>query len=231
MMKRFNSNDSLGYIVGSFPGAGDFFMRRQIDFCCGGDRTLKAALDEKGISEDDILVQLNGLYAKFQEDTTLYVDWATGDRMSLIDHILNNHHQFLKSELPAIGILLFKILGVHGSHHSELFDVHRKFSLLRMELEEHLVKEEVWLFPAIKAYETDRSPEQLEYVRSIIATLEEEHVAAGDLLKSLREITGHYTVPSDGCTTFALTYAKLQELEKNTFEHVHLENNILFKHI
>lgn len=230
-MKTFTLKDTLGDIVAQFPGAGDYFMTQHIDFCCGGDRSLEAALHEKQMSEASVLIPLNELYKAFQERNEVFEDWAKADRSKLIDHILTAHHQFLRQELPNISMLLFKILGVHGKQHEELFEVHQKFNLLRMELESHLVKEEEWLFPAVKAYEQMPSAEKLEDLKQLISTLEDEHVGAGDLLKGLREVTDHYTMPEGGCTTFGLTYAKLQALEKNTFEHIHLENNILFKYL
>lgn len=230
-MKKFTATDSLGQIVATFPSAGDYFMTHHIDFCCGGERSLAEALTEQKLSEKNILEPLNELYAAFQERNEVFEDWAQADKGKLIDHILTAHHKFLREELPAISVLLFKLLGVHGKHHQELFEVHHTFNLLRLELESHLIKEEVWLFPAVVAYELEKRPEQLTEIKLLLETLEAEHVGAGDLIKALREITDHYTVPEDGCTTFALTYAKLQALEKNTFEHIHLENNILFKNL
>ncbi len=43
-MKKITENTLLGDIVANFPGAGDYFIKRQIDFCCGGDRPLLKAL-------------------------------------------------------------------------------------------------------------------------------------------------------------------------------------------
>ncbi len=228
-MKNFIKSDLLGQIVATFPGAGDYFMVNHIDFCCGGERSLETALSGMENDVDEILAGLNTLYEKFQKDEVQFEDWAKSDKQSLINHILKEHHQFLKEELPAISVLLFKLLGVHGKQHEELFEVHKKFNMLRTELESHLVKEEVWLFPALIQYEITKQPILLKELETLVETIESEHVGAGDLLKSLRAITNHYTVPKDACTTYALTLTKLQALEKNTFEHIHLENNILLR--
>lgn len=230
-MKTIKITDALGDIVTAFPSAGDYFMNKHIDFCCGGERSLEAALNEMNLDAPIIITELNQLYEKFQQDEVQFEDWAKSDPKSLINHIIKAHHQFLREELPAISMLLFKLLGVHGKQHEELFEVHHKFNLLRMELESHLVKEENWLFPELLAYADKPSAEGLTALRQLVATIEAEHVGAGDLLKSLRAITDHYSVPADGCTTFSLTYSRLQTLEKNTFEHIHLENNILLKNI
>ena len=230
-MKKILISDALGDIVAAFPSAGDYFMNKHIDFCCGGERSLEAALGEMAMDAQTILAELNQLYEKFQQDEVKFQDWAKSDPESLMNHIMKAHHQFLREELPAISLLLFKLLGVHGKHHEELFKVHHKYNLLRMELESHLVKEEVWLFPELLAYVEKPSAEGLKALKELVETIEAEHVGAGDLLKSLRAITDHYSVPADGCTTYALTYSRLQALEKNTFEHIHLENNILLKNL
>lgn len=230
-MKKILITDALGDIVAAFPGAGDYFMNKHIDFCCGGERSLEAALKEMNLDAANLLSELNQLYEKFQHDEVQYEDWAKSDPESLINHIIKAHHQFLREELPAISLLLFKLLGVHGKHHEELFEVHHKFNLLRLELESHLIKEENWLFPELLAYTYKPSAEGLKALKQLVETIEAEHVGAGDLLKSLRAITDHYSVPADGCTTYALTYSRLQALEKNTFEHIHLENNILLKNL
>jgi regulator of cell morphogenesis and NO signaling len=230
-MKEFKNTDTLGQIVAHYPGAGDFFMTQHIDFCCGGERSLQEALEAQGLTEAQILQPLNQGYKKFQESNTQYTDWAQVDIGKLIDHILNAHHHYLREEMPRLSALLFKLIEVHGEHHPELFRVHKLFNTLRTELEAHLIKEEVLLFPALKAYKQTGSMTALKAVREIIESLETEHVGAGDLIKAIRTVTDHYTVPDDSCSTYALTYTKLQAFEKNTFEHVHLENNILFKQL
>ena len=48
------------------------------------------------------------------------------------------------------------------------------------------------------------------------------------LLARLRELTGGYTPPADGCVSYRLLYAGLAELEADTHLHVHKENNVLF---
>lgn len=61
--------------------------------------------------------------------------------------------------------------------------------------------------------------------------LEGEHEGAGDILFRMREITNDYTPPEGACMTYHLTFKKLEELEADTFKHVHLENYILFPRV
>jgi hemerythrin-like domain-containing protein len=63
----------------------------------------------------------------------------------------------------------------------------------------------------------------------VILELRTEHEAAGDLLRQLRQLTNDYTVPDGGCTTWQELYDALTGMEGDLFEHIHLENNILFE--
>jgi len=92
-----------------------------------------------------------------------------------------------------------------------------------------LLKEEQILFPLIKEYDKNPSVNQLQKINEVINETEEEHEGAGDILKELRKITNDFKVPNDGCNTYVITYKIIEELESDLFQHIHLENNILFK--
>ncbi|MNN49428.1 Iron-sulfur cluster repair protein ScdA [compost metagenome] len=100
--------------------------------------------------------------------------------------------------------------------------------MLRSELLEHIEKEEAQVFPKMINWELGQEQIVLEKLKSAIHELEDEHTTAGDILKSLRELTQDFLPPAHACTTYRTTYARLAELEGMTFMHVHLENNILF---
>ena len=74
------------------------------------------------------------------------------------------------------------------------------------------------------------SPQDIFDVRKIrrLVELMKEHDGVGDVLKELRKITDQYRVPEDGCPTYMETFRKLEDLESDLFQHIHLENNILF---
>ncbi|MBY6270260.1 DUF542 domain-containing protein, partial [Parageobacillus thermoglucosidasius] len=49
MEKRFTEQSLIGDIVAQFPKASDIFRSYKIDFCCGGQRPLKEALEERNL--------------------------------------------------------------------------------------------------------------------------------------------------------------------------------------
>jgi regulator of cell morphogenesis and NO signaling len=227
-MSEFHSSQKIGEIVTKFPKAAGILKEYRIDYCCGGDRTLLTAIKEQSINESEILEKINSLYEEFKSKETGERIWEEAPLGELAEHILNVHHAYLWAELPIISELTAKILRVHGEHHPELSKVYKLFHSLKMELEEHLIKEETIQYPAIREYEKNKSKEALEKAVNITKELEKEHTGAGDILKELRKISNDYTVPEDGCNSYRLTYVKLAELEADTFQHIHLENNILF---
>jgi regulator of cell morphogenesis and NO signaling len=229
MNNKFKTEDAIGQIVAEFPGASEIFYKYNVDFCCGGDRPLSEAISTQGLDEKKLIQELNTRYQGFSENNEKFTDWAKESPSKLIEYVVNNHHAYLNVELPKISKLLLKILGVHGKNHEELFKVHRLFNNLRTELEAHLVKEEEFLFPLIVEYEKGKDEKVKNAALKIIDEIEQEHTGAGDIIKELREITDHYNTPKDACGTFELTYKKLLELEVDLFQHIHLENNILFK--
>ncbi|NLK74664.1 MAG: iron-sulfur cluster repair di-iron protein [Clostridiales bacterium] len=228
-MAKFESTQHIGDIVANFPKASQVFMEYRIDFCCGGNRPLKEAIQEQQLDETEVIDKLNNLYKSYSEEIALKEEnWLEADLDVLVDHIVNKHHGFLWRELPNISQLTTKILRVHGAHHPELAKVNRLFHMIKMELEEHLTKEETLQYPAIKKYLESNSKEDLSEAVRIINELEEEHTAAGNILKELRVVTKDYAIPDDVCATYVLTYEMLQTLEEDLFQHIHLENNILF---
>ncbi|MGV8983698.1 iron-sulfur cluster repair di-iron protein [Clostridium sp.] len=228
MNNKFKTEDAIGQIVAEFPGASEIFYKYNVDFCCGGDRPLSLAINSQGLDEKQIIEELNIKYQGFKENNEKFTDWARESPSKLIEFIVNNHHSYLNLELPKISKLVLTILSVHGKNHEELFRVHKLFNNLRTELESHLVKEEEFLFPLIIQYEKGKDEKVRSAALKLIDEIEQEHTGAGDIIKELREITNHYNMPKDGCGTFDLTYKKLLELEVDLFQHIHLENNILF---
>lgn len=227
-MSTFHSSQKIGEIVTKFPKSADVLKEYKIDFCCGGDRTLLTAIKEQNINEAEILDKINNLYVEFKKIETEDKNWEEAPFSELIDHIVNIHHAYLQVELPRISELTAKILRVHGEHHPELSKVYKLFHNLKMEFEEHMIKEETIQYPAIKEYEINKTKAALDKAVNITKELEDEHAGVGDILKELRKVTHEYAVPVDGCNSYRLTYAKLMELESDTFQHIHLENNILF---
>jgi regulator of cell morphogenesis and NO signaling len=95
-------------------------------------------------------------------------------------------------------------------------------------------KEELILFPFIKKMEiahetgTDLATPNFGHIENPINIMEHEHSEEGERLRKISKISDGYTCPSDGCQTYRVAYAVLEEFENDLHKHIHLENNILF---
>lgn len=231
MEAKFDQTFKTGDIVTEFPKASQIFKKYRIDFCCGGDRLIGDVLDKKGLDEEKVLNELNSLYEETKMLNETHKDWQTIPYAEFIDYVVNKHHAYLYNVLPELDMFSTKIYRVHGAHHPELDDVHQLVAKLKAELEHHLIQEEEAVFPKIKDFEQQPTEEKLNALLKVISILEAEHDQAGNIIKQLRDITSDFTTPADGCNTYRLTYMKLEELENDLFEHIHLENNIMFKRL
>ncbi|OMF25604.1 iron-sulfur cluster repair di-iron protein [Paenibacillus sp. FSL H8-0259] len=227
MQSGFTSEAMVRDIVLQFPKAADYFKAKRIDFCCGGAKPLAEAAAEKGLDPEAMIQDLNKLQEEhpvLEEDTA----WNEASSEELVNYIVNKHHRYLREELPLISQNVTKVFRVHGEDSPHLGEMHRLFNLLREDLIQHTAKEEESEFPKMLAYTQNPTEEGLSELRGLLHNLEAEHDGAGEILRELRRVTNDYTPPAHACTTYRLTYARLEELEGMTFEHVHLENNNLF---
>ncbi len=231
MSEQFNKDERIGKVVIDFPKSTEVFMKYNIDFCCGGDRSLETAIteDNKEAGVEKILKEINEDYDNFLSDDYKETDWENKSMTELLEFVENTHHAFMKKTLPVTEELILKIFKVHFNEGEELLtEIYRLFSLLKLDISTHLIKEEEELFPLIKQYEQTKDKKTLEDILTILEDTEAEHDAAGDIIKNLRKLTDNYTLPEYGCATFKVVYDKLQEIESDLFHHIHLENNILF---
>lgn len=217
----------LGELVTYFPAITSRLNELHIDYCCQGDRTLEAAIQEAGLSSE-FLTEVQNAYSEYitRPDKELPVSELSDEQ--LIDLILEIHHQPERALWKELDHLVNKILLVHYAHGKEqLLKLHRNFSELKMELEEHFAKEEEELFPAI--LKLGKSPENKAAIQSLIRKLEDEHDGAGQIIKRLMKDTNDFTPPEYACPTMKAVYSKLHELVDDIFLHIAKENSVLFK--
>ncbi|EHK2365316.1 TPA: iron-sulfur cluster repair di-iron protein [Clostridium perfringens] len=229
MEKLIRKDYSLGEVVTVYPAVVKKFNDMELDYCCGGSKSLEVALKEKGVDVDKFVEDLNKEFKEFKFENSQYVDWREKSSEELINHIVEIHHAETFRLLKEIDPLMVKVFRVHFSHGPELLmKVHSLFGKLKCELEEHLLKEENILFPLMIKYDQAKDKEEKKEIEGDIRIIVNEHEAAGDILKELAEVTDDYKVPEWGCISFKLLYDYLHDLEKDLFIHIHKENNILF---
>jgi len=135
--------------------------------------------------------------------------------------------------MPQIFSYLQKVASKHGERHPELLKIVELFAAVKEEMEQHMQKEELILFPRINEMEklvTEGTEIRINqtYLQAPINMMEQEHDHAGEMLAEINRLTDNYHPPADACTTYKLSFAALQAFEMDLHQHVHLENNILF---
>lgn len=189
--------------------------------------SLKEACEKSGIAVDTLLNELFRTDATRMPGTIRFDTW---DISLLTDFIVQHHHQYVKRSIPQLNELLTKVCNVHGDRHAYLFTLKQTFNDLADELLHHMHKEEFILFPEVKRIFSENTKPVFN-VHAPIAVMEDEHELAGNLIKTIRQLTNNYTPPADACPTFKVTYKRLQEFDQDLMQHIHLENNVLFEKV
>ncbi|MDR3718902.1 MAG: iron-sulfur cluster repair di-iron protein [Bryobacteraceae bacterium] len=222
---------TLAEVAATAPGAVRILEQHALDYCCGGKQSFDAACRAKGLEPAAVMQEIEQAQGAGKSDR----DWQTAPLDELADHILATHHEYLKLELPALGQRMDKVLAVHGSKDRQRLDrMAAVFAALRAELELHIHKEEVILFPFLEQYGRAETagkplpPVPFGTIANPIAVMEREHESAGDGLGELRQLTNDYAYPAYACSTVRALFDGLKALEADLHVHIHLENNILF---
>ena len=226
-----NTQKEIGQYVAEDFRTAAVFSKYKIDFCCNGNRTVEAACEKKSIDSNQLIDELNQVLNSKGSETIDYKSWPLD---LLAEYIEKKHHRYVEEKIPVLRQFLDKLCRVHGERHPELFKINELFTASAGELASHMKKEELILFPFIKKMMKAKledgivqSP-QFGTVENPIAMMMEEHDNEGARFREIDELTNNYTPPADACNTYKVTFAMLDEFEKDLHLHIHLENNILF---
>ncbi len=224
------ADETLSEIVKKDFKVASLFEKYNLDFCCGGNHTLKESCEKNNIDLSLIINELNSIKNQDSNESFNFDNWELD---FLVDYIINVHHSYVRNNIPLITSHSEKVVVKHSEHHPEVIKVKEIFDEVKEELLLHLHKEEQILFPYIKALVDAKKMNKkvqapfgtvVNPVRMMIM----EHENAGAAFQSIYKLTNNYALPEDACNTFTLLYKELEAFEKDLHKHIHLENNILF---
>lgn len=216
------TNESIvAEIVTDIPLSADIFRKYGIDFCCGGNMSINEAVKNKKVDAETLIDEINELPNHNQGNINVkYLDAA-----SLIQYIQSRYHETMREEFKNLSPYVTKIAKVHGPNHPFLIQLQDLYRQYLDGMLEHMAQEDEHDFPAL--IKLSRG-EQVDHSSDIIQSLVDDHTQTGQLLEDMRELTSQYQPPSEACQTWRLVYHRLENLERETHEHVHLENHVLF---
>ena len=206
---------TLGEIAAGLPGATSVFRAFKLDFCCGGGVPLSAAAQKRGLNPEIVVRELEALAAS---DNAVSAEL---DTPGMISEILTRYHDVHRRELPELFKLACKVEAVHGDHLSAPHGLADTLQDMIGELEVHMKKEELILFPAMLR---DAGCQ----LSAPITQMRHDHDDHGAHLRRIDEITHGFELPEGACRSWQALYAGTRKLAADLAEHIHLENNILF---
>ena len=209
-----NPARAIGQIAVELPGSTAVFRRLKLDFCCGGQVSLEAAVSEKGLNLQDVLAELMPLQRSSAPT-------AITEPAALIDHILARYHEVHRAQLPELIRMARRVEAVHRDNPNVPAGLADLLETMEGELLMHMQKEEDILFPLIKSG-------GISSVAGPIRVMRAEHTEAGAELEKIAELTHDATPRSGACTTWRALYAGIAQFSEELLNHIHLENNVLF---
>ena len=226
-MTTIQLDHTVGEIVRNCPSLSRLFEQAQVDYCCGGQKTLAEACAKRGIDPQTFLNELENWTATALAPE---VNLTALSLTELADHIERIHHAYLHTELPRLEKMVTKVAAVHGEKEPRLMQIKEIFLALSAELAIHLMKEEQILFPMIRQLESsDTAPIfHCGTVANPVHRMEFEHEEAGTALAQLRQLTDEFTPPDWACNTYRAMLDALLTFEQDMHQHIHKENNVLF---
>jgi len=177
-----NATTIVSDIVRERPGLAPLFEQLNIDYCCGGNRPLAEACEERGLEPETVATLLNASLDQ-QAQPEERVD-ALSDA-ELVEHIVTTHHVYLRRELPRIVQIAEKVASGHSDKEPRLVEVAVICKTLATNLLRHADGEEGELFPAI--LEGNAAPDVSRYVA--------DHEAVGAQLARIRELPDGHVAP------------------------------------
>lgn len=213
-LETLNAEQALGQIAVQLPGATAVFRRLKLDFCCGGQVSLRQACAERGLDAGAVLAEL----ATLQRGDAAP---EPSEPVALIDHILSRFHEVHRAQLPELIRMARRVEAVHRDHPEVPRGLAEHLEIIESEMLSHMEKEEQVLFPMLK-----RGGHPM--VAQPIGMMRAEHVDHGAALAELLTLSRDAVPPLGACNTWRALYAGIAQFHDDLIQHIHLENNVLF---
>jgi len=218
--------DIVADVVTDYPKSADIFRNVGIDFCCGGQESIASAVNHKpNIDLNSLLNKLNHI-DNTEGNSTINPKFLNVE--SLIQYIQSAYHETLKEEFKNLTPYVTKLAKVHGPSHPYLLKLQDLYREFRDSMLDHIRKEDEEDFPKLIQYSQGQD---VQNIKIILEDLINDHEDTGQLLKVMNQLTSDYQAPEEACGTWKLVYQRLQNIERQTHQHVHLENHVLFKKV
>lgn len=219
-------NKKVKDIVLENSATASVFFRFGIDYC-NGNISLEDACIESNKDINEILAYLEGIS---YQGTPFYL-WPLD---LLLDYIIKYHHRHTKEKGAYLLSMIENVKDNYGMEYPELNELFNQVKLSMHDLESHFQKEENVLFPYL--YELFEASQNETYIEAMhcgtvsnpIRVMAMEHENERQRYMLLRDITDNFKIPEDVCINYEQMMVELETFVEQLFEHIFIENNILF---
>jgi len=140
---------------------------------------------------------------------------------ALIDHILTRYHEKHRADLAALVPLAERVEQVHADDPEVPAGLARALRHLARDMEDHMVKEENILFPAMRA---GGGPG----IEHPIAVMRADHDDHAQTIALIRTLTKELTPPDHACGSWRALYDGTATVLDDLAAHIALEDDVLF---
>jgi len=175
--------------------------------------TLATCCEERGLNVAAIFSELG------TREDLLASEWRTRAIPDLVDHVVRTFHRPFTAKLGELTAMLEAARPAGGPALAAWHELCAQLAELRIELEQHMLKEEQVLFPWLRS--------RAATAASPIRATQLEHSDAINLLLAMHVAAERWHCAVSDQSARA-TIAKLDEIERWLCEHIHFESNELF---
>lgn len=145
----------------------------------------------------------------------------TDDPAELTCYIETRYHVRHREQLPRLAELAEKVETLHAGKADTPRDLADLLRRMIGEMEVHMKKEELILFPAIRRG-------GMPGIENPIAVMRADHDNHDHEIAAIRRLTHDLTLPEGACRTWTALYEGLGEFVADLEDHIRLENEVLF---
>ncbi|WP_185232634.1 DUF542 domain-containing protein [Teredinibacter franksiae] len=207
----------LKQIACAIPGASKVFYYYQIDLCTMGELSLSEAITANRLNNHEVIAALQ----KLREPSWENKNWHDAPSSELINYILDRYHLGHRQQLPELIRLAKCLEASHSSNKACPIGITQMLRNLEEDLEQHMINEELDLFPLLTAGDQTQ-------LNSRLSALQFKHGEHDVAINKLLSLTNNLQCPEEACTNWKTLYFELYRFITELKEHIHLEDDILF---
>lgn len=225
------AHSSIKNIIENNPEVTGVFERYHIDYWANGNMSLSEVMKEDVQQLFDIVREIHLMHVRDR----VMGNGVKPTEMSLRDlcgYIVEKHHTFIKSTLPAILVHGFQVAQQFSHRMPQLEEVKVVLTKIRAEFTHHMMKEEEILFPGIIMLEdallkrSDASI-SIKMIVDPVKSILNDHSHADAWFSQIRSLTNNFLCPSFADNLFRQFFQELRDFEADLHLHVYLENEVL----